>query len=384
MTLSAGLSILFALPRSRSTAFFRAMATQPDLICIHEPFCSLSDTGSAKLPDGLGGSVTYNTQNEVVGHICDLAKIHRVFVKETTDSDLTGLTTTGFFASDVAVAFLVRAPGAAIASHLKMRAEAGISDFGFSHLCALMERMKANEKSITLYQSEGLAANPAKCLSDFCDRANLNFTASMLSWEPEDRIEWQRTRNWHSAVAKSEGFCKTAPVNRPPYDLVETVTPDYLRILDMGGVTPITEGGCHCGSVRYHLWEKPRDLAVCHCTICRSTSGAPHVGWGSVGQDAFTLVGKVTQYESSKGCFRQFCICCGTQITFVDDARPEEIDFTIASLNDAELYRPVTALHTDFKLAWDFIATDQQAFSNHRITKLVKQERTMEITENDN
>ncbi|WP_245781020.1 GFA family protein [Litoreibacter janthinus] len=192
----------------------------------------------------------------------------------------------------------------------------------------------------------------------------------MLSWEPEDRQEWQRTREWHSVVAQSVGFHKTTSAANAPTELVDAVAQDYRAVLALGGVRPVAQGGCHCGALRYSLWETPRDLTICHCSICRSTSGAPHLGWGSVRRDAFKQTGEATQYQSSKGCVRQFCPNCGTQISFSEAGRPEEIDFTLASLDEAEHYKPITALHTDFRLTWDAVAAGRLALSNHRMADL--------------
>ena len=373
MSSATGLSVLFALPRSRSTAFFRAMATKAELTCIHEPFCTLSDTGSVDLPDGKGGTITLSSLQTLADHICRLAQTTKVFVKETTDSDLTGLVATDFLAKEVTVAFLVREPGAAIASHLKMRSEAGVTDFGFVYLQRLMEAMQGAGHTINLYQSEDLAENPSQCLKDFCCNAGLDFSEEMLHWEPEDRQEWQRTRDWHSAVAQSSGFHKTSKPATAPQALIDTVLHDYHAILSLGGVPVVAEGGCHCGALRYALWETPQDLTICHCSICQSTTGAPHLGWGTISKSAFQLSGTATKYKSSEGCMRQFCPSCGTQLSFSESSRPDQVDFTIASLDNAEHYKPVTALHTDFRLAWDEVATGCQAFPNHRNEEPLRQ-----------
>jgi hypothetical protein len=38
-------------------------------------------------------------------------------------------------------------------------------------------------------------------------------------------------------------------------------------------------GGCHCGSIRYVAEGKAINHALCHCTDCRRSAGAPMVGW---------------------------------------------------------------------------------------------------------
>ncbi|KPW91720.1 hypothetical protein ALO50_01812 [Pseudomonas syringae pv. cerasicola] len=39
-------------------------------------------------------------------------------------------------------------------------------------------------------------------------------------------------------------------------------------------MSEIHSGGCHCGGLRYQFDAPLRDIAHCHCSICRRTSGA--------------------------------------------------------------------------------------------------------------
>ena len=42
------------------------------------------------------------------------------------------------------------------------------------------------------------------------------------------------------------------------------------------------EGGCFCGSVRYRFPTNDYRSSNCHCSMCRSISGAPYVAWMAV------------------------------------------------------------------------------------------------------
>ena len=73
-------------------------------------------------------------------------------------------------------------------------------------------------------------------------------------------------------------------------------------------------GGCFCGAVRIEVAGFPEEMGYCHCSSCRSYSGAPFV--------AFTLW-KAEQVRVTKGSEllggfnksgfsdRQFCTACG-------------------------------------------------------------------------
>lgn len=111
------------------------------------------------------------------------------------------------------------------------------------------------------------------------------------------------------------------------------------------------EGGCHCGRVRYRASGRAYNRSICHCSICRRTTGAPMVAWFSVAKADFVLVrGTLTSYQSSAIGRRGFCPICGTQVTFQDDRLAGEIDVTTASLDDPEAVPPEYHIFTSTKL----------------------------------
>ena len=47
------------------------------------------------------------------------------------------------------------------------------------------------------------------------------------------------------------------------------------------------EGGCFCGSIRYRFPINDYLSSNCHCSMCRSISGAPYVSWMAIPKDDF-------------------------------------------------------------------------------------------------
>jgi hypothetical protein len=41
----------------------------------------------------------------------------------------------------------------------------------------------------------------------------------------------------------------------------------------------VITGGCHCGAVRYEAVGEALTHALCHCSDCRRSAGAPMVAW---------------------------------------------------------------------------------------------------------
>src|SRR5688572_24891392 len=100
---------------------------------------------------------------------------------------------------------------------------------------------------------------------------------------------------------------------------------------------PTRHGGCLCGSTRYRASGEPIAVALCHCSMCRRSAGAPAVAWAMFTQDQIELTsGEIGSYASSPGAQRGFCPRCGTQLTFHADFLPGLVDVTVGSMDDPE------------------------------------------------
>ncbi len=117
-------------------------------------------------------------------------------------------------------------------------------------------------------------------------------------------------------------------------------------------------GGCHCGDVRYEVSGEPFERALCHCSLCRDTTGAPAVAWFTVRDADFRVTaGQPKMYASSPEAERTFCGRCGTQLTFWRDDYDARIDVTTASLDDPSAFPPVEQIYVRSRLPW-MVATD--------------------------
>jgi hypothetical protein len=127
------------------------------------------------------------------------------------------------------------------------------------------------------------------------------------------------------------------------------------------------QGGCYCGRVRYQASGTPFHETSCHCSMCRRTAGAPFVAWFSVRRSEFRLLaGEPARFRSSSHATRSFCANCGTQLTFEDDHWPDEIDVTIASLDDPQAVAPRDQTWVSSKLAWVGLDDSLPAFPQAR------------------
>jgi hypothetical protein len=112
-------------------------------------------------------------------------------------------------------------------------------------------------------------------------------------------------------------------------------------------------GGCFCGAIRYQVEGTPFHETLCHCSICRRTSGAPFVAWASFPRAGFRFISGVpARFQSSESAWRSFCSACGTPLAFEHRDYPGEVDITLCSLDDPESILPKDHTYLDSRLGW--------------------------------
>jgi hypothetical protein len=115
----------------------------------------------------------------------------------------------------------------------------------------------------------------------------------------------------------------------------------------------VTEGGCHCGALRYRLEGTLTDVAHCHCTICRRVSGGLVVTWLTLPRSGFQwLAGEPNCYVAPASCSRYFCGHCGAHVALVTAHSPHSIDVTVATLDHPERVRANRHIWIGSRLPW--------------------------------
>ena len=120
---------------------------------------------------------------------------------------------------------------------------------------------------------------------------------------------------------------------------------------------PRYPGGCFCGAVRYEAAGSARTLCYCHCESCRRAAGSPLVAWGTFDRGSFRVTrGTLAEFRSSKPVVRGFCASCGSCLTYRHEARPDEIDVTLGTLDEPTRLLPQMHVWVADKLPWVKIA----------------------------
>ncbi|MEQ1538312.1 MAG: GFA family protein [Sphingorhabdus sp.] len=114
------------------------------------------------------------------------------------------------------------------------------------------------------------------------------------------------------------------------------------------------QGGCQCGAVRYEVNGTPQHVALCHCSDCRKSSGAPMVAWAAFAETEFTLVqGDLTTFNSSGSAMRSFCSTCGTGIAYRNqEYLPGIVDIQSATLDDPDALPAGAHIQVAERIGW--------------------------------
>lgn len=112
------------------------------------------------------------------------------------------------------------------------------------------------------------------------------------------------------------------------------------------------KGRCHCGAVHFEMPSNVRH-ALCHCSDCRRSAGAPAVGWALAPADQVTIKGETREYVSSEHGRRHFCPSCGTGLFYTnDDIFPGLIDVQTATLDDPDALPLQAQIQTAERIGW--------------------------------
>lgn len=115
----------------------------------------------------------------------------------------------------------------------------------------------------------------------------------------------------------------------------------------------IHQGGCQCGALRYQFEGALADIAHCHCSICRRSTGGILTTWITVPLASFHwLAGTPREYASSASCTRSFCPTCGAHLTLFTDLSPQTLDVTVATLDHPELAAADRHIWVQSRLPW--------------------------------
>lgn len=104
-------------------------------------------------------------------------------------------------------------------------------------------------------------------------------------------------------------------------------------------------GGCQCGSVRFVTLGEPVRAMACHCTSCKSRTGAPYgVGVYFSDKEVEFESGELATFRfisdtSGRWIQNEFCTMCGSTISWTLEMRPGLRAIAGGNYDDPDWYK---------------------------------------------
>ena len=196
-------------PRNISTALMYSFGNRDDFEIIDEPFYGnyLIETG---LDHPMREKIILSQPENVTDMIDNLTKDRSIIGKNLYQKHMTHhmvrSVPRGWF-DQVKHVFLIRHPARVISSFAKKYNRISEQDIGFKKQFELFLEITERGLKPIVVNSEDIRKKPEETLTKLCDRINLGFQKSMLSWSKGGHIKdgiW--ASHWYGSAHKSTGF----------------------------------------------------------------------------------------------------------------------------------------------------------------------------------
>ncbi|MEM7427190.1 MAG: sulfotransferase family protein [Pseudomonadota bacterium] len=203
--------VLWATPRSTSTAFEWMMRMRGDMACFHEPFGEAwyqgddamwprLETDSPRQP-----GLNYDT---VLARLTAAAEKRPVFSKDMPQ--FTDHLWTDEFLNTFQHSFLIRDPSKVLTSVHRNWPHFVMREIGFVELRDLFDRISDRQGGpAPVIDSDDLLEDPHSIVEAYSNAMGFPFIPEALSWEPgaRDEVLWYDEKGvWHENLMKSDGL----------------------------------------------------------------------------------------------------------------------------------------------------------------------------------
>lgn len=207
--------VLWAVPRSVSTAFEKTFTNFGQFAVMHEPFTDCYYFGDDRRSDRYGDEKGLKVRSGAATcrDILTTGKRRR-FVKELCFQAEPYIDER--FLSQVTSTFIVRRPDVVLASLERLKPDFTEHEFGFTALERVWDRIRALTGSAPpVVDGDAFRADPERLLSAYCTSIGAAYEPGMLrwadgrirSWEPHEAASQAK---WHRTLEQSSGILPPA------------------------------------------------------------------------------------------------------------------------------------------------------------------------------
>lgn len=222
--------VLWAVPRSTSTAFEWMMRMRGDMTCFHEPFGEAWYQGETPLWPRVGADSLRTpglTLDSVWRTLQDAAAAGPVFSKDFPHYVET-LWTDAFLAR-FRHSFLIRDPAKTLTSMHRHWSRFVLKETGFVEQRILFDRLCDRDGTPPpVLDSDDLLQDPHGMVAAWCGAVGIPFLPGALRWAPgaRDAVSWWDGGSFHDSLRTSDGL---KPMPRRHIDIA--AAPDWVQAM---------------------------------------------------------------------------------------------------------------------------------------------------------
>lgn len=186
------------------------MIERHDFTVLHEPFSYLYYVQK----EGATIAQQYIDPNHptdyagIRSHIIDTAAEQPVFFKDMCSHCFNELRSDNDFLRRLTNTFLIRDPAKAIASYYAMNPAVTIEEIGLKQLSGIYQQIKSLGEDPVVIDADDLENNPEGIFYAYCKALGIRFIGEALTWQPEQKQQWEIWKDWHRDASKSTGIKK--------------------------------------------------------------------------------------------------------------------------------------------------------------------------------
>ena len=115
------------------------------------------------------------------------------------------------------------------------------------------------------------------------------------------------------------------------------------------------EGNCLCRKVRFGFESKPDNVSICHCSICRLTTGSAFGVYAKVSNTEFKLIDgadHLRSYNVTENLSTHFCRDCGSTVFATHVEYPGSTYVSLGAMQEDSGIRPAYHEFVGSKASW--------------------------------
>lgn len=188
--------VLWAHPRSASTAFERLMRERGDLDCAHEPF--LPDYYVARairsFPHSQENPDQPQTYEDIRAMLLKRADAAPLFIKDMAFYVMPHILDDTELLAAMRPVFMVRHPAPTLLSYARLDPDFTREEAGYEAQLAMHDALG---RKPLIIRSEAMRADPEREMSRFWASAGLPFTPDAFAWDDAVPDDWENVKDWH-------------------------------------------------------------------------------------------------------------------------------------------------------------------------------------------